>query len=265
MTLTTALDDAHAAMEGAPEDDAARLHFYERFATSEMFLMLQSDPDEADEQVTPEVFNFGDDSYVLVFDREERLTAFTGRSTPYVALSGRAIAGMVAGQGIGLGVNLEVAPSSILLPPEAVDWLNATLQNAPDETEARISELSAPAGLPETFVTALDGRLAAAMGLAHCAYLVGVTYDTGARGHLLGFVGAVPEAKAALTQAVAEALTFSGIEAGALDISFFRSSDPVTQRMERVGLRFDLPQLQETVTQARPAPGSDPQNPPKLK
>ena len=103
------------------------------------------------------------------------------------------------------------------------------------------------------------------MGLASCAYLVGVRFAGGRQSHLLGFIDAVPQAEGALARAGAEALTFSGIEAGAMDVAFFRSTDPVASRMERVGLRFDLPQLQQSVTQTRPAPGSDPENPPKLK
>jgi hypothetical protein len=252
-------------MTDASEDDAARLAFYERLADGELFLMLQNAPADTEDTVTPELFDLGTARYVLVFDREERLAAFAGRTVPYVALSGRTVAEMLAGQGIGLGVNLEVAPSSILLPPEAVVWLQATLGNAPDEVEARILSVAPPAGLPERLIRALDAKLATAMGLAQAAYLASVTYEGGAQGHLLAFVDAIPEAQGALARAAAEALTFSGIEAGAMDIAFFRSADPVTAKLERVGLRFDLPQLQDTVTQARPAPGSDPEKPPKLK
>ena len=50
-----------------------------------------------------------------MFDREERLADFAKGSAPYAAISGRILAGMLEGQGIGLGVNLEVAPSSILM------------------------------------------------------------------------------------------------------------------------------------------------------
>ena len=265
MSEETVLDRAHAAMGGNPDDDALRLAFYERLADCEFFLMLQSEVCEDEDNVTPELFELEDARYVLVFDREERLAAFSGQMTPYVALSGRAIATMLEGQDIGLGVNLDVAPSAILLPPDAVTWLSLTLGNTPDEVEARVEQVFPPNGLPERLIEALDAKLATAMGLAQSAYLVGVTYDNGARGHLLGIVDAIPEAQGALTTAAAEALTFSGIEAGEMDVAFFRSADPVTAKLERVGLRFDLPQLQEAVTQERPAPGMDPNNPPRLK
>lgn len=202
---------------------------------------------------------------MLVFDREARLSAFAGEATAYVSLSGRALAGMLAGQGIGLGVNLDVASSSILLPPDAVDWLQDKLANLPEEMHTRIAEVSAPNGLPERLLTALDAKLASAMGLAQMAYLAAVTYQSGARGHLLAFVGTVPQAQDMLARAGAEALTFSGLDAGTLDIGFFDAADPIVEKLEKLALRFDLPQMQTTVTNSNAAPGSDPAKPPKLK
>ncbi|MEP2654625.1 MAG: SseB family protein [Sedimentitalea sp.] len=264
MTETTPLDLAHAAMDAAPDDDGARLRFYDRLAESELFLMLAEEAPDGD-QVTPAVFDLGEGRYVLVFDREERLAAFAGQTVPYVALSGRVIARMLDGQGIGLGVNLDVAPSAILLPQQAVGWLNQTLENAPDEINAAVAEVRAPTGLPETLITAIDSKLATATGLAQSAYLVGVVYDTGTLGHMLGFVGALPGAQDALTQAASEALTFSGIDAGAMDIGFFPADAVIVPRMDRVGLRFDLPQWQEAAIGAPEAPGSDPKKPPRLR
>lgn len=262
MTDATALDRAHSAMEAAPEDSAARLKFYERLADSELFLLLAGDPEG--DQITPELFDVADARFVLLFDREERLAQFTGRIAPYASLSGRAIAGMLAGQGIGFAVNPEVAPSSILIPPEAVDWLSATLAQGPSEAEARPKEIHPPSGLPENLLHALDAKLATAAGLARMAWLAGVTYEDGTRSHILGFVDVLPGAEAALAGAVNEALTFSGIEAGTLDVAFFKPSDPLSAALARHGLRFDLPQG-ETAKPERAAPGSDPAKPPKLR
>ena len=55
MTEKTALDTAHAAMEAAPENDTARLRFYERLADSELFLMLKEEP--RDDQISPDLFD----------------------------------------------------------------------------------------------------------------------------------------------------------------------------------------------------------------
>lgn len=257
----TDLDIAHAAMDAAPEDDAKRLQFYERLADTELFMLLGSEA--AGDKVTPELFEIEDQQFILVFDREDRLAQFVGREAPYAGLSGRVLSGMITGQGIGLALNLDVAPSAMLISTEAVDWLHATLENQPQEAEARLTEVSAPKGLPEAVVTGLDRKLAIAAGLAKMAFLAAATYDDKSRGHVLAFIDAVPGSETALARAAGEALTFSGIEAGTMDVLFARGSDPLAAHLAKVGLRFDLPALHDP--QAPGAPGMDPNKPPKLR
>jgi hypothetical protein len=254
----TALDKAHAAMEAAPEDDTERLRYYERLADAELFLLLNEEP--AGNQLSPAIFDTSDGRFVLAFDLEDRLTTFTEGSAPYAAMSGRTIAGMLAGQDIGLGVNLGVAPSSFLVPAGALAWLSDTLQSAPEEFVERPEEIAPPAGLPERLVTGLDIKLASARGLARMAYLVAVTYPGGRPGHMLAFVAPAPGAEGALTRAISEVLVFSGVEAGTLDVAFFAPTDPIAAKLAKHGLRFDLPQVEAT----KP-PGSDPTKPPKLR
>ncbi|MDJ0630866.1 MAG: SseB family protein [Rhodobacter sp.] len=255
----TPLDKAHAVME--TDGDAGRLRFFDRLADAELFLLLAAEADG--DRIEPEIFETADGSFVLVFDREDRMTAFVGQSAPYAALTGRALAGMLAGQGIGLGLNLEVAPSSMLLPAEAVGWLGEMTGQRPSEVGERPVEIRPPAGLPEGLLTALDAKLAAAAGLARLAYLVAVTYAPARPGHLLAVIDPAPGAEPALARAVGEALAFSGVEAGEIDIGFFAATDPMAARLARVGLRFDLPAPERKV---RPlAPGKDPQSPPKLR
>lgn len=263
MTIETPLDAAHAAMQAAPEDDAARLRFFERLGDAELFLLLEREAQGED--ITPQVFDPGTGALVLVFDRAERLAAFVGSEAPYAALSGRLIAGLLADADLGLGLNLDVAPSSFLLDANGVQWLAQTLGHGPDEVEARLAEVTAPKGLPDTLIAALDTKLATATGLAQMAYLVGSVDTGGTRGHLLAFVGAAPGAEPALARAASEALTFSGIEAGAMDVGFFDANDPVTARLARVGLRFDLPQPAPARAPDMGAPGSDPERPPRLR
>lgn len=263
MTDATPLDAAHAAMLAEGEAEAPRLRFYERLADAELFLLLTEEA--RGENISPEMFEVADGRFVLAFDREDRLAQFAGRPAPYAALSGRVLAQMLAGQGIGLGLNLDVAPSAILIPPEAVAWLHGTLDHAPEQTEARIAELTAPAGLPEALIAALGAKLASAAGLAQAAYLVGVRYRDGGRGHLLAFVGAPEAAQGALAKAAGEALTFSGIEAGAMDVGFFAASDAIAAQLVAVGLRFELPKPQAPERIAPTPPGSDPDKPPILR
>lgn len=100
--------------------------------------------------------------------------------------------------------------------------------------------------------------------MAEAAFLAGTKSEDGGAGHLLGFVGAVEGAEPALAKAASEALTFSGIEAGAMDVGFFGPHDPAAAALARVGLKFDLPQPEQRVVQ-QITPGSDPDKPPVLK
>ncbi|UWP92904.1 SseB family protein [Aliiroseovarius crassostreae] len=264
LPLETPLDHAHGAMQADLENDAVRLRFYERLADGELFVLLAKEAAGQDEEIEPEVVEVEKNKYLLVFDTEERLSAFTGQPSPYAALPGRVVAGMLAGQGIGLGVNLSVAPSSILIPAEAMEWLATTLQSGPEEIEARVAEIHAPSA-PEALIAALDAKLASAGGLAAMACLAGVTYADGRKGHVLGFIDAMEGAENALAGAANEALTFSGIEVGQMDVGFFAGEDVMARKLASYGLRFDLP-VPETPEPLKPiAPGSDPEKPPILK
>ena len=259
--VVTLLDAAHAAVSADPGNEALRLRFFERLADGEMVLLLEREA--TGENLEPKVFELEDGPVVLVFDREERLASFTGGIAPYAALPGRVIAGLLKGQGIGMGVNLGVAPSSMLLPPEAMDWLAETLSGSPEEVEALPVEFLPPS-VPEAVVLALDAKLARAGGLAAVALLAGVVYADGRRGHLLAVIDAADGAEGPLARAMHEALVFSGIEAGELDVVFLASGSPAVEAIAKVGLRFDLPQT-EVQEPAPAAPGMDPSRPPKLR
>ncbi len=264
--IETPLDRAHAAMQAAPEDAAARLRFYDRLADAELMLLLARDPEG--DAIEPELFEIEGGRVALVFDTEARLSGFIGRPAPYAAVSGRALAGMLAGQGIGLGLNLDAAPSAILLPAGAVDWLAGMLDRRPAEIGATPEDIGRPDGVPDALLEALDQKLAAAAGLAPYAYLAGVRYRGGASGHLLAFVDARPGAEDALARAVGEALAFSGLEAGSLDVGFFGASDPVAATLARRGLRIDLPEPERAQilgAEGPSAPGMDPDRPPRLR
>ena len=254
----TPIDRAHAAMTAAPEDDAKRLTFYEHLAIAELFLLLEGETTVGD--VSAATFDTSDGPFVLAFDTEERLADFTKSPAPYAALSGRAIAAMLAGQGIGMAINPEVAASAILIPPEAVDWLNVTLAEEPVETTARPVEVAPPGDLPDRLLESLDARLATAAGLATSAYLANVAYADGTRTRLLAIIDPAPGAEATLARAVSEALIFSDLDGGVLDVAFFTAMDDVTGRLARVGLKIDLPEI------VPPTPPSrDPNDPPRLR
>ncbi len=257
----TPLDQAHGEMDRDPDDAAARLRFYERLATVELFLLLKDEAEGA--KIRPEVFSLTSGDTVMAFDTEERLSDFTGRQTPFAAMSGRRVVELLAGQNLGLGVNLGVAPSSIMLPEDVLDWLAGTLANAAEQVAQRPVELGAPVGIDIALVQALDARLSSAAGLVEKAFLAGVTYEGGRQATLLAFVGARQGAQGALQRGVVETVSFSHREA-ALDIAFFAPDDPICARLERVGLRFDIP-TPAAAEYMPAAPGMDPDKPPKLR
>lgn len=256
----TPLDIAHAAMS-ENDSDASRLTFYDRFAAAELFVLLEDEPDG--DNIKPQLFQTEQGAFVLAFDTEDRLTTFNDGPAPYAAVSGRTLAQMLNGQEIGVGLNLWDNPSAFLLPAGTIAWLHDALAEAPDAIEETPETFSAPKGLPEVLITAIDARLAAAEGLAKMAYLAGVTYSGGRPGHILAFVDAVGGAEEALAGTIQQALVFSGLEAGILDVTFLKATDPSAAQLSRVGLRFDLPQAQ--IATLPSAPGMDPSKPPKLR
>lgn len=263
MTLT-ALDEAHLATEADPEDVPARLRFYSRLIETELFVLLQEEAQG--DQIRPRIFDLEDGAIVLAFDLESRLSDFTGMPAPYAALPGRVLVAMLTAQGgLGLGLNLGDAPSARVLPPEILDWLAEAVGEAPQVLEGRIDTLHPPHGLPDLVLSALDDTLRRMEGLAALAYLAGATFEGGRRGHVLALIDAVEGAEGALARAVQNALALSGIEAGALDVTFIAASDARAADFARVGLRVDLPVPAAPQAAELIAPGADPARPPKLR
>jgi SseB protein N-terminal domain len=259
----TRLDDSCAAMMQDDEDHAARLNFYSQLADTELFLML--DADAIADQVQPRIFDLDEGPVVLAFDLEERLSAFVGGPAPYAALPGRVIAAQLAGQGVGLGLNVGDAPSSIILPPEAMDWLTNTLDTKPQQVAAVAQGFSSPWGIPASVTDRLMEKLSTNAGLAEAVLLAEVVYEGGRRGHILAVLGAVAGAEAALSGAVSEALVFSGLDLAEMDVVFLAADDPRTAIIEGVALRLDLPKLMAPTKPAPRIPGMDPSKPPILR
>ncbi len=263
--METDLDRLHRRMEDAPDSAGARLAFYDRLADAELWLLLAREPQ--DDVIEPALFDLEEGRVALVFDREERLADFSGAPAPYAALPGRVVARMLAGEGIGLGLNLGVAPSAFLMPAAAVAWLAGALDHAPEPVLAAPAGYRPPADVPEALLATLDAKLARLAGAATRAHLVSVTYGSGGQGHLLAFEGARPGTEPALAKAVSEALAFSGVEAGSLDVGFYSTDDPALAPLARHALTFDLavPEREMAQVLSPAAPGMDPARPPKLR
>ena len=258
----SALDAAHAEMQAGGETEARG--FYRLLADAPLCLLLAA-PAEG-ETLTPQVFELTDGPLILAFDSEERLAAFQDGPQPYAVLPGRVIAQAVAGQGLSLGLNLgSGGESETLLPPAALDHLLALLDVSSDVIEGRLRSFHAPR-VPDALDAALRATIAAASGLIGGAVLAGVSYANGAQGHVLALVGARAEAEAALAKSVAEALSFAGLEAAALDVGFLSAEDAALPRMVAVGQTFEVrPPAAAPAPMTPAAPGSDPDRPPRLR
>ena len=255
------LDQAYGEMQAG--DAAAGLRFYRLLADATLFLLLEREAEGA--RVDPRVFDLPDGPVLLAYDSEERLAALGQGPLPYAALPGRLIAQQMLGQGLSLGLNFgSGAASEVLLPPEALRWLCEMLEAKPLEVEATPAQFYAPRGMPDALSDALRFTLGGAAGLARAAFLAGVRYSDGRLGHMLAVIDALPAAEEALARALGEALVFSGLDAGELDVTFLASGDAVVAELARVAVVFEVPERAVEAAVERAAPGMD-GKPPRLR
>ncbi len=259
----TPIDAAHRAMEAAPDDPVARLRFHERVMDAELFLLLETEPD--DTRLNPQVFDLEEGRFVLAFDRDDRLADFLDAPAPYAALPGRRLAALLAGQGLGIGLNLGSAPSATLLPAEAVAWMAGMGEGGPETSDDIPRRLAPPDDAPAALVVALGPKLAAMSTRVASAHLVAATYGDGRAGLLLALAGVPPEARPAVAAAISEAVRFSGVEEGGLDVTFLDDGSPALARVRAAGLALDLPRTPRPAPDRPKAPGTDPDRPPILR
>lgn len=255
----TRLDDAHARLAAAPDDADARAGYLGALSDTEILLRLVSEPQG--DAIEPELIETTSGAFALGFDTSERFAGAAPKPMPYAALPGRIVAELLGSADIGLALNMGSGTETIVTPAELV-WLCEQLDSDPSQTAGRVIQARAPGRLPEALLKALDTQLARAEGLARSAHLAAVTYDDGRHGHLLAIVNPAPGSEAAFARSIENALRFSGLDAAELDVAFFSPADPALERLAKVGMRYDLPQVQ---TDVRSAPGSDPNRPPKLR
>ena len=262
MTTETDLDRAHAAMEAG--DDADRLAFYQLLADSELILWLEDEPDG--ENFTPKIIESEGIAFVLAFDSEERLAELAQGAAARLSLSGRALAHMLAEQGIGLGLNMGDAPSATLLPPDAMVWLVETLGagQITENTDRPVS-FAPPDTAPSALTEALRSKLGRAAGLADCAYLSEATFSNGVSGLLLTIVGASHTDQPALRAMVREAVVFSCLNDKVLDLAFLDDDDPVLPRLRPSAYVLDMSAPKPDVETVITAPGMDKDKPPRLR
>ncbi len=270
-TGPTPLAQAQARMQAAPGDDAARLAFFGALADSELFLMLEGEAQPG--QLSPRLFDLDEGRAALVFDSEARLADFAGQAVDYAALPGRVLAGMLAGQGLSMLVNPD-SEDATLLPADALRWLTETLAQSAAEP-ARAGGAAVGFGPPELpapalalLRPALERRLSGVPGLRAAVLAQAVWQDGGTgrdTGTVLALSGVPGPARAPLARAVAEALTLSGLDEAVLDVIFPTEAEMVAITEAGLALTPVPFQPPERATTPRPAPGTDPARPPRLR
>lgn len=254
------LDAAHAEMIAAGDDPAAPARFWERLVAAELFLLLAGEP--AGERAKPLILATGDGPVALAFDSEARLAEFLDAPAPWAALPGRAVVSLLSGQGVALGLNLGVAPSSILLPAAAVDWAATALGAAP-ETAEDAPGFALPPRLPPASVAALDSRLAALGPAFGRAVLGALRYRTGHEADILALTGVAPDRQAGIAAALSEAVRLTAEAGAAFDVAFLAEDDPVLAALARTGIAFS-PAPGHAPAPA-PAPRAAADRPPRLR
>lgn len=259
----TAIDRAFRAMEAEPENAAAQARFHERVLDAELHLLLEVEPD-TDERLRPLIFEIPEGRFVLAFDRDERLAGFVSEPMPCAVLAGRRLVEMVAGHGLGLGLNLGDAPSATLLPAEAVDWLASMAEGAPEQIESAARRLGPPRSATPELIEALDHKLAAMAGVIGAAHLVEADYADGGRALLLLLAGVPDAAQAGVAAGIAETARLGG--GAALDVAFLDEEASALASARERGITFELPRALPDERPERPAaPGVDPDRPPNLR
>lgn len=268
MSMETPLDRAWRTATAPLAGDAEMARFYDIFAATELFLLI--DPDTLEDGRTPKPLTFPveDVETALVFDTEARLAAFMEDGAAHLTLSGRAVITMFKGAGAQLGLNLGDAPSAAILPAAAIDWAAEALAQPIETTEIGDAVLTVPRAVMPDLLQALDGKLAGMGAVLSEAWLCGLGASAG-RGKPQPMVLCVclreARAEQSVVTALAETARFTGGDAPAYDIAVLAADDPRMDAARKVGLGFE-PQNPEDVMRAEPAaPGMDPAKPPKLR
>ncbi|MHA3977466.1 SseB family protein [Halovulum sp. GXIMD14794] len=258
MSAETALDRAHARMIDADETEAARRAFFAALAASELSVVLEDEPEQGSDRVRPLTVESEAGAIVLAFDSAARLAGFMEGPAAMATLPGRDLAELLAGQGLGLGLNLEVAPSAMLLPAEAMAWLAEAASVAAEVPAADIAGIAAPRDLPDGLTDVLALVLSRLPGRPRRALLVHAARVDGGGGPLLGLEGVGEEFRAACGTALAEALGLAGFAEQPLDLVYL-DEGMLLARMEPHALVLDLPEAAPAI------PGADPDRPPNLR
>lgn len=130
----TSLDRAFMQAEVA-KDDAAIQDFYQVFVNEVFYLLLEGEEDcmsHEPDNIRPYFVSLEEEKTALIFDTEERMAQFIDKPSHFVTLTGQALVEMFVHHNVQLGLNLGVAPSSLIIHSDILKTLWQDLMSSTD-------------------------------------------------------------------------------------------------------------------------------------
>ena len=233
-----------------------RLILFKRFLDAELFILIDDPQDPK-----PKLVNLREGQILLGFDTEEKLMEFAGDNAFFLSMTGRNL--LAQNVSVGIALNLTNIGGGYILTNEILRWLEKNTQAKQGKIFRHPKKIVSPSIASETFIKLLDETLALSPGSANYAILVQDISEETNNNLLLIFVEAGEAFQNILAQQISEAFKLSNLQSVTLDIIFASPDEELIKKALKIGLRFDLPLIQEAPKPK--APGLNPKEPPILR
>ena len=243
----TNIDRAHAAMTAGGETEL--ISFYRSVADSELHIILEeANPTEVAE---PRLQMLDGSQYVLAVDQKDRIFGLAGEGAPTSRIYGRDLFNLIRGRGIHVAINIGVAPSEMVIPDHAIDWICEMLDDdeekaldpavasaaeklVPATQNGKFKALLAPHNIPDTLLVMLNEKLHHVAKFIDTALLLRAEYVDRPSGFVIAFSGVEEAHREIVTVSVTEALVAARRNDLVLDIVFLQEDDPSLVRLSRL-------------------------------
>lgn len=253
--IETPLDLAFERARNDPEETAG---FYDALFAAVVFMPIDGafddEGNESDAEasaISPVFYEVEGNATLLIFDTEDRLAQWTNEPVDYVGLTGKQLFAMFDGEQ-QVALNIGVAPSSVVIPSEAVGWLHerAVTEGESEEVPAgAVLDVTPPPDLSPEIVARIAARIAGLRREVNEAVFFSLGIDAGQdeaeRRVVLGV--AVSEAGMAEADSVAQALADTAM--GAFDgqrpveVALLNADSPLMEKARKVGLNLPVVQV----------------------
>lgn len=253
--IETALDLAFERARANPDETPA---FYDALFSATIFLPIEGAYDEAGEESTedassiaPILYEIEDLPTLMIFDTEDRLARWAEEPLDYVGMTGRQLFSMFDSEQ-QVALNLGVAPSSVVIPQEVVEWLHERAQDplqAEEVAQGSSIDVTPPPELPSEALARITARIAGLRRDLDEAVIFSLAIDDEQEAaHRRIVLGIVPsEAGAEGPQAIASALAeaaqgaFSGERP--VEIALLNAESELMEKAREVGLVLPVAQI----------------------